>query len=65
MRQGHPNTDPMVIIRSAHMQPSREEMRMKEDMGFSHKTSQKKGPNNRGGKNAEDSNEEESKDEKK
>jgi hypothetical protein len=66
MRQGHPNTDPLVIIRSAHMQPSREEMRMKEDMGFSHKkTSQKKGPNKRGGKKAKDNNGEEAKDEKK
>jgi hypothetical protein len=64
MYQTHPNVDPMVIIRSAHMQPSREEMRMCEDMGFSHrKTPRGKRSNKRGrGGDAKDYNEKEARD---
>ncbi|MCA1565867.1 MAG: hypothetical protein LC803_09555 [Acidobacteria bacterium] len=67
MRQGHPNIDPMVIIRSAHVQPSREEMRMREDMGFSHRnTPPRKGSKKRETvKGAKDNNEKEAEDEKK
>jgi type II secretory pathway predicted ATPase ExeA len=47
MRQGHPDIDPMVTIRSAHVQPSREEMRMREDMGITDKRKRlKKAPKN-------------------
>jgi type II secretory pathway predicted ATPase ExeA len=66
MRQGHPNIDPMVVIRSAHVQPSREEMRMREDMGFSHKKKSKKKGSKRGrGEGAKDNDEKEAEDEKK
>ena len=67
MRQGHPDTDPLVLIRSAHMQPSREETRMKEDMGLSRKkTSQEKGSKKRGsGNGVIDNTEKEAEDEKK
>jgi hypothetical protein len=67
MRQGHPNIDPLVIIRSAHMQPTREEMRMREDMGFSSKKPpQKKDSKKRGSeKSTTDNDEQEADDEKK
>jgi hypothetical protein len=67
MRQGHPNIDPMVIIRSAHVQPSREEMRMREDMGFSRKKPpQKNGSKKKGSeKSTTDDDEQEAGDEKK
>lgn len=65
MRQGHPNIDPMVLIRSAHIQPSREEMRMREDMGFTHKkTPEKKGAKKKR-KGAKDNRVEEAEDENK
>jgi type II secretory pathway predicted ATPase ExeA len=66
MRQGHPGIDPMVVIRSAHVQPSREEMRMREDMGYSHKTRPKKKGSKRGrGKGSKDNYEKEAEDDKK
>jgi hypothetical protein len=67
MRQGHPDIDPMVAIRSAHVQPSREEMRMREDMRFTHKrTPRGKGSKKTGSdKGTKDNNEKEAENEKK
>lgn len=66
MRQGHPDVDPMVLIRSAHMQPSREETRIRDDMGL---TRRKKSPpkgskKSLSGKGAKDYNENGDEDEK-
>jgi type II secretory pathway predicted ATPase ExeA len=67
-RQKHPDMDPIVAIWSAHMQPSREEERMQEDMGFIRKKKkpQQKGSKKRGRvKDVKNNNKKEAEDEKK